>query len=182
MPAPEGEQSEKVARQSERQASRKARTGKYVDPALKANRRQAPSNRPQKKAKASSEVENPNIHRSSLRRSTKIASMHAAEEREKRELTDAKRRKKKAAREADKPEVRVLTQKELLEEAKVTEEKNKESLKELLRLEEEKKRLPPPKNKSKEATMTMRSRDGKETVSFSSKDTDAKKAMFPQMY
>lgn len=170
-------------RKSEKQAARKARSGKYVDPALKANRGQTPSDRPQKKAKKSSEAENANIHRSSLRRSTKIASMHAAEEREKRQLTEAERRKKKAAREAGKPEVRILTQKELLEEAKATEEKNKESLKELLRLEEEKKRLPPPKKKSKEPIMTLRSsRDGKQTVSFMSKDTDAKKAMFPHLY
>lgn len=189
VPAPDDEvQAEKEVRRSEKQTTKKARTGKYVDPALKANRGQAPSNRPQKKAKKASETENAsasnnNIHRSSLRRSTKIASMRAAEEREKRQVTEAERRKKKAAREAEKPEVRVLTQKEMLEEAKITEEKNKESLKELLRLEEEKKRLPPPKKKSKEPVMSVKSsKDGKQTVSFTSKDTDARKAMFPHLY
>lgn len=135
-----------------------------------------------KKAKPEKAGRDGGAQRPSLRRSTKVASERAAKEREKRQQEDEERRRKRTLREAEKPEVRKLTQEELLEEAKETEVANRESLKELLRLEEEKKRLPPPKKMENGPVMSLRSRDGKQTVSFTLKETDARKAMFPQMY
>lgn len=110
-----------------------------------------------------------------------MASLRAAEQREKREVTEMERRRRKKLREKEKPEIRVLSQKEMLEEARETEVRNGESLKELLRLEEEKKRVPL-KKKGKEERMSVRSAREGETVSFTRKDADAKREMFPHLF
>lgn len=172
-------QAEKAARVSERQAARRAKGGRYVDPALKASYRTAALTASAKKPKPQRKPKSSRLPRASPRRSTKVASEQASEKRAKRQVKDAERRLKRTQRQAEKPEVRVWTQEELLEEAKKTEVKNRESLKELLRLEEEKKRLPPPKSKSHVPVISLRSRNGKQTVSFTSKNTDVPQFMFP---
>lgn len=175
-------------RAAERRSARKIRSGKYVDPALKPAKRGRPrkdgEERPKKRtrgADAAADTDNLNVDRSSLRKSTKAASSRAADEREKRELDDEQRRMKKALRDANKPEVRKLTQKELLEEAAETEISNREDLKNLLRLEEERKRLPPPKVKQTGPCISVRSRDGKQTVSISDPNLDARAVLFPHI-
>lgn len=177
----DGTQAEKAARQAQR---KQRRSGKYVDPALKRRRVADMAQSTEKKVKGmQGENETPSTnHRSSLRRSTKIASERAAEERERKAADEQKRRRKKMLREAEKPQEKILTQKELLEEARETEIKNRESLKELLRLEEEKKRVPVVKKKMKGEAMSTRSREGKQTISFTSKDADARKELFPHIY
>eukprot|EP00177_Eucheuma_denticulatum_P005967 GFKZ01010881.1.p1 GENE.GFKZ01010881.1~~GFKZ01010881.1.p1 ORF type:complete len:242 (-),score=70.21 GFKZ01010881.1:1262-1987(-) len=177
-PTDEAGQAEKAARQAER---KRKRPGKYVDPAIKGRRAQG-SARPVQRRSKSADVEPAAIHRSSLRRSTKLASVRAAEERERRMADEEERRKRKMMKAAEKPQVKILTQEELLEEAKETEVKNRESLKELLRLEEEKKRLPVVKKKEGGDVMSVRSAGGKQTVSFTRKEVDARKEMFPHLY
>lgn len=170
-------------RRVEKEAARKARAGKYVDPGLKrsAGGAAAAASRGVKKVRKGADAGRAGGHRTSLRRSTKIASLRAAEQREKREVTEMERRQRKKLREMEKPEIRVLSQKEMLEEARETEVRNGESLKELLRLEEEKKRVPV-KKKGKGERMSVRSaRDG-ETVSFTRKDADAKREMFGHLF
>lgn len=179
--AEDGTQAEKVARQAER---KQRRGGRYVDPALKRRRVADVARTTDKKVKGGQgEDGTPStIHRSSLRRSTKIASERAAEERERKAADGEERRRKKMLREAGKPQEKILTQKELLEEAKETEIKNRESLKELLRLEEEKKRVPVVRKKVEGEVMSMRSKGGKQTISFTNKDTDSRREMFPHLY
>lgn len=183
----EGDDAEKEVRQSER---KRRRSGKYVDPATKKRRlntgsavqRKPKSNEEKSKDDKGKNAKTLRTGRPSLRKSTKIASERAAEERKRRKQDDAERRRKKLLREAGKPEEKVWTQKELLEEAKETEIKNRESLKELLRLEEEKKRLPPPKKKVNVEIISVRSRDGKHTISFTDKNADARKELLPHLY
>lgn len=177
----DGAQAEKAVQQGEQ---KRRRSGKYVDPALKRRRVSEVARAAERKPTKSGQSENgtlSTIHRSSLRRSTKIASERAAEERERRAADEEERRRRKMLREARKPQEKILTQKELLEEAKETEIKNRESLRELLRLEEEKKRVPIVRKVEGEV-MSIKSRGGEQTVSFTSKDADARKELFPHLY
>lgn len=119
--------------------------------------------------------------KSSLRKSTKVASARAAEARAERTEREEKRRKKRMEKESTKEEEIPLTQEELLEEAKKTEILNRESLKELLRLEEEKKRIPGQKQRELGEKMTLRSRGGVNTISFS-KGVEPRKVLFPHLY
>uniref|UniRef100_A0A7S0G5I1 Vps72/YL1 C-terminal domain-containing protein n=1 Tax=Rhodosorus marinus TaxID=101924 RepID=A0A7S0G5I1_9RHOD len=103
----------------------------------------------------------------SMRRTTKMASAQTMQKRREREQEDTKRRIKKEERDQLREEERELTQEELMKEALKTEEINKASYLELVRLEEEKKRLPPTKQQEERGPRVMlRSRDGKQTLSF----------------
>lgn len=76
----------------------------------------------------------------SMRRTTKMASAQTMQKRREREQEDTKRRIKKEERDQFREAERELTQEELMKEALKTEEINKASYLELVRLEEEKKR------------------------------------------
>lgn len=67
--------------------------------------------------------------------------------------------------------VRKLTQEELLEEAKITEEYNLASLQILQAMEEEKKKLPPPKAAYEGPQIRFLSKEGKTTITFTNVDT-----------
>lgn len=90
------------------------------------------------------------------------------------------RKKERSEREKRKPKVKILTQQEMLEEAKETEIKNREDLEILLRLEEERKRLPPPKKKNVGPRIVIKSSGGISTVSFTKSDIDVQSFMFPR--
>lgn len=154
---------------------RKRRYGKYVDPATK-KPRPATAPKPHAAGTPANAADPP--ARKSLRRSTKAASEKAAESRAQRRKDEAVRRARREAREANKEVLKIPTQEELLAEAAETEVANRESLKELLRLEEEKKRLPPPKKRSTGPVVSTRSRDGVQTLSFSD-GVDPREVMFP---
>lgn len=195
---------ETAVRAEERRNARRDRPNKYVDPAL---RRKTGNNNvnnntstagPQPQQKATSSI----VHsvtkfgggktssvaslatiagtRTSLRKSTKAASARAAEERAKRRVDEEARRKQKALRDAEREPTRPLTQKERLEEAKQTEVMNRESLADLLRMEEEKKRAATTSKRETGPVISFLSRAGKSTVSLS-EGVDVQKAMFPQM-
>ncbi|KAJ8904137.1 hypothetical protein NDN08_000664 [Rhodosorus marinus] len=107
----------------------------------------------------------------SMRRTTKMASAQTMQKRREREQEDTKRRIKKEERDQFREEERELTQEELMKEALKTEEINKASYLELVRLEEEKKRLPPTKQKVQPGPrLVLRSRDGKQTLSFTAEE------------
>lgn len=160
---------------------RTKRRGKYVDPALKKARTTGTGvpARPKKSKSSSSGAASSASARASLRKSTKVASAIAAEERERRKKKDEARRRRREQRETEqgkKTEV-MPTQEELLAECAETEVKNAESLKELLRLEEEKKRVVVRKKRDVGQVISVRSRAGKQSVSFP-KGVDAQKEMF----
>lgn len=159
-------------------ARRKSRSA-YVDPASRRRKRRAtdPGNAKPRAAAATPAAR----ERSSLRSSTKRASAAAAESRARRAEQEEKRRMKKAERDAKRPIVHVPTQEEMLEEAKETELANKESLKDLLKLEEERKRVPVRKtSEQKKQVMSLRDRNGAATISFTDADTEARQVLFPQ--
>uniref|UniRef100_A0A7S2ZFK5 Vps72/YL1 C-terminal domain-containing protein n=1 Tax=Rhodosorus marinus TaxID=101924 RepID=A0A7S2ZFK5_9RHOD len=107
----------------------------------------------------------------SMRRTTKMASAQTMQKRREREQEDTKRRIKKEERDQFREVERELTQEELMKEALKTEEINKASYLELVRLEEEKKRLPATKQQIQRGPrLTFRSRDGKQTLSFTAEE------------
>lgn len=182
----DGTAAEKEARAVERIERKKSGGGGYVDPAKKSKRKPAPPpttpKTPQQKTPTSSRKSAPSIPSRplSLRNSTRRASLKAAERREQQDKESAKRRAQKAARDAKKKPVREMTQEERLAEAVKTEEENRESLKDLLRLEEERKRIPTRKKAKSGPTMTILDRGGVATISMP-KDVDANKILFPQL-
>mmetsp|Transcript_22249 Transcript_22249/g.55039 ORF Transcript_22249/g.55039 Transcript_22249/m.55039 type:complete len:314 (-) Transcript_22249:2128-3069(-) len=100
----------------------------------------------------------------SFRKSTKIAAEQSKKVASQREVDEEERRRIRLEREARKPKERVLTQAELLEEAKRTEELNRRSLAELLRFDEEKKRtIESRKHTSSHPTMRQVSSSGGKT-------------------
>lgn len=170
---------EAAVRAEERRAIRRERVSKYIDPASKRNvaidrGKTSHSNQRTKSDENGiirSELKlDPNTlaagARTSLRKSTKAASARAAEERAQRRVDEEERRRQKALRDADKKPVRPMTQAERLEEAKITEELNRKSLSELLRMEE-KKRVVVVKKRRTGPVISTRSKDGKTTVSLS---------------
>lgn len=180
-------------RAEERRVARRERASKYVDPASKKNvatDRGGTSQSNQTGKGDQDEIlrSEPKLgfgtltaeKRTSLRKSTKAASARAAEERARRRVDEEERRRQKALRDAEKKPVRPLTQAERLEEAKVTEELNRKSLNELLRMEEEKKSIVVVKKRETGPVISTRSRDGKTTVSLS-EGVDVSEALFPQM-
>lgn len=182
-------------RLEERRTSRRERTGRYVDPATK---KKSAADKP----KLRKDVGQSSLHpssgavagqgsgaegrttiastRSSLRKSTKAASARAAEERERRRVGEVARRRQKALRNADRQPARPLTQAERLEAAKMTELLNRDSLNDLLRMEEEKTRVPVVNRREPNDIISTRSRDGKWTVSFTD-GVDPQQVMFPPM-
>jgi hypothetical protein len=179
---------------------RKARTGHYVDPALKktrpGQRRGTPAaaeagdghtDRPVKRAKlheedAGEDALAPIVDRTSLRKSTKAARELADKVRRERELDRNERRMIKREREKDKTPERLLTQDELLKESDETAVQNAADLQVLLRLEEERKRLPKKPVAEQGPTMTVISREGKTLINFKDKDADARATLFPQAF
>ncbi len=59
-----------------------------------------------------------------------------------------------------------MSQKELLEEAKITEKKNRESLQKMLQIEEEKKKIPTRAPRLTGPLIVYHSKDGKDTITF----------------
>lgn len=173
-----GAAAERAAR---RPASRR-KAGKYVDPALK--RRStggAAGARPAKRAKLAAAAPPPvAVDRSSLRKSTKAASARADAQRDKADAVREVRRARMREREREKSPEKVLTQEEMLAEAAETAKANEKDLQRLLRLEEERKRLPAAEVKADVPRMATRDRDGKTLVSFTEAEADARAAMFPQ--
>ena len=183
----DGSDAEREARLSER---KRKRTG-YVDPARK--KRHTTSGitpattdggsgdvKAVREKRTKSASESPVAPRTGLRNSTKRASLKAAEERAARDEEQAVRRAKRAAREARRVPVKEPTQEEKLAEAVETERANAESLRHLLRLEEERKRLPVRKKRTRGAVIHMRDREGVTTLSFMDPETDVKEVLFPQ--
>lgn len=187
-----GENAEKVARAEERAETRKVRSTGYVDPAKRAKRKQpataASTAEPAKRPRTSSvggsttpATSTPVPRRSTgLRNSTKRASLKAAEIRALREKEEAVRRKKRSEQLAARKPVKILTQEEKLIEAIETEKLNKESLKDLLRLEEEQKRVPVRKSKKASQCISFRHRGGISTLSFVKASANVDKILFPQ--
>lgn len=172
-----------------RRRTKRATKGKYVDPALKETRlsrqdddddsRNVPDERPAKRAKTASAPIDVTVDRSSLRKSTKAASAKADKERNEREAEQQQRLMEKRERDRNKVPERMPSQEELLAEAEETAKRNKADLEVLLRLEEERKRLPEKKQIDRGPTMTVISREGKTLIAFSDKETDARTVMFP---
>lgn len=115
-----------------------------------------------------------------MRKSTKAASAKAAEERERRRKGEEARRQLRAKREAEREPTRPLTQEERLAKARETEIENRESLTELLKMEERKKRAPVQKKQSSGPVLSLRIREGKTTISLS-EGVDPMAVMFPQV-
>lgn len=187
-------------RAEERRAARRDRPPRYVDPALK---RRTSTPQPTAKAANTPRTLDPptttTAHsaatatttavavataaapsRPALRKSTKAASARAAEERARKLEGERERRRLKQKREAGRVPVRAPTQAERLVAAKATEEANRASLAELLRLEEEKKRVTVGKQAHVDSdVVSWRSRAGAWTVSMS-EGVDVGAVMFPQ--
>jgi hypothetical protein len=173
-----------------------ARTGNYVDPALKKKTRLGRggtaaagghADRPVKRAKLHNENADEDavvrsVDRSSLRKSTKAARELADKVRREREVDRDERRMLKREREKDKSPERPLTQDELLKESYETEVQNTADLQVLLRLEEERKRLPKKPVAEKGPMMTVISREGKTLINFKDKDADSRATLFPQAF
>jgi len=106
------------------------------------------------------------FNKSTLRRTTKIASQQARKKHEIRTLEEAERRKKKEERERGREEDRELTQEELLAEAVETEKLNRQSYLELVRLEETKKAPPPKRPTKKGPCVVFTSKGGQQLLSF----------------
>lgn len=94
-----------------------------------------------------------------------MASAEAAEKREHRRAAGERRRRRREA--IVSTPLKMPSQEELLAEATVTEIANGESLRELLRLEEEKRRVVGPKKRIVGDVVSFRSRGGRSTVSVS---------------
>lgn len=187
---------EAAVRTEERRAMRRDRTSRYVDPATKKRNTVETSNQLKKDGTTTGKEKRTVTNnlkrngqdanatasgtRSSLRKSTKAASARAAEQRERRRVGEAARRKQKAIRDAGRTPVRPLTQAERLEAAKITEELNRDSLADLLRMEEEKKRVPVIKRDKQGDVISARSKNGKWTVSFP-EGVDVSNVMFPHL-
>jgi YL1 nuclear protein len=171
----------------------RARTGNYVDPALKkarpgrAARGDGPG-RPAKRAKTRHDGDDEQGavertgDRSSLRKSTKAARELADKVRREREVDRNERRMLKWEREKDKEPEKILTQEELLKEADETAVQNTADLQVLLRLEEERKRIPKKAAVEQVPRMTVISRGGRTVINFKDKDADTRAALFPQAH
>lgn len=148
-----------------------------MDPALK-RRGAAAGARPAKRAKTAEAAAPPPpaADRASLRKSTKAASLRADAARAAEDAARAARRAKARPPRAPDPP---LTQAQLLAEAEGTAIENEKDLQRLLRLEEERKRLPDKAVKEVGPRMVTHDKEGKTHVSFSEKDADARKALFP---
>jgi hypothetical protein len=174
---------EQAAAKEERQqrtSSARGITGKYVDPALRPKK--APGQPAAKRAKIASAHAEPvevNVDRSSLRRSTKAASAKADKVRNARHAEMEERRLQKREREKNKVPDKILTQEEMLAEAKVTAVENAKDLDALLRLEEERKRQPLAKTADPGPRMSVISKASGTVIAFLEKNADARAAMFP---
>lgn len=181
-------------RTEERRAARRDKSNRYVDPATKKSvgdkSSMQKSGQLDQSGVAQSEERGDERHkfrteavpksRATLRKSTKVASARAAEERERRRKGEEARRQLRAQREAERKPARVLTQEDRLAIARETEIENKQSLAELLKLEEKRKRTPVQKRQNPGPVLSVRVRDGKTTVSLS-EGVDVMEAMFPQL-
>lgn len=185
---------EAEVRAEERRASRKDRPSKYVDPAMRRNKASVTQKKTSINNATSTSTPTPTSAsasasvfgsvpglqmRTSLRKSTKAASAKAAEERARRKVDEDERRKIKARRDAGRVPMKEKTQSERLNEAKVTEELNKQSLKELLKMEEDKKKVTASKKKqTAKRAVSVRSKNGVQTVSLT-KDLDVIETLLP---
>lgn len=158
----EADSAEREARRAERVRGQKGRTGRYVDPGVKKAKQASDGGEggAKKRARRDSNKASSSggLDRSSLRKSTRVASARAAERR--------------AIRESRKPRERrveqfvVPTQEERLLAAEETERENRESLKRLLRVEEEKKGVVVQRDAVNGERMGLLWRDGECCVSF----------------
>lgn len=173
---------EREVRARERALKRKSRSA-YVEPTTAPVRRKQRTGQTTSLSAPATVVATGGVReRTSLRNSTKRASAEAAASRAKRAQLEEKRRQRRAERDARRPRVRVPTQEELMLEAKETEVKNRESLNDLLRLEEERKRVPIRKKEAATHVVSVRDRDGRSTVSITDKEADARQVLFPQLF
>jgi len=88
----------------------------------------------------------------------------------KREAKEQKRKKEERNKRKPKKVFKKLTQAQLLEEAKTTEVLNRESLAIMLKIEEEKKKIPQTRPVSKGPRIIYHSKDGNTTVTFTDPD------------
>ena len=177
---------ERDVRREERAKRRRLRSGKYVDPALKRRRETnvyTGASKERVRTKGSErQTAASTIEKRGLRKSTKARSEKAAQDRKRKLEEEEERKKERVERERKKVKVRLPTQEELLEEAKETEKKNREDLKNLLRLEEEKKRLPPPKKANTGPKLRFTSQHGRNVISFTDDKIDLKDFLFPTFH
>jgi len=164
------EESKLKARSYTEKAKRKQNRA-YQDP----SRAKSATKQPRKSVPTpKSDLPSPNLQKGSLRASTKIASHRAAKTRE-RHLAEEKRKHQRRIERVkwrqENPE-RVLSQQELLEEAKLTAIANKESLQQLLQLEEEKKRVPVARQNEKVPILRVVSKQNEEYIAFLHLDKD----------
>lgn len=144
---------EQEARLADRVRSKRGVVGRYVDPALRPKHHKKRARQTQTISPSST-----GLDRSSLRKSTRVASEQAAERRA------IKQRRKPRERKLE--HVHIPTQEERLETAKMTEKENGESLKQLLRLEEEKKRVPAERKEVTGDKIGYEWKHGKSKISF----------------
>mmetsp|Transcript_16801 Transcript_16801/g.23376 ORF Transcript_16801/g.23376 Transcript_16801/m.23376 type:complete len:373 (-) Transcript_16801:69-1187(-) len=180
----EPEEDEEAAKKSDRQPKKKS---VYVDPKGQAalqreKKRQKRTIKPKVKEiesdddyseNESDELEEPSKATGKetpktdrqMRDSTKTLSMEKKVARERRQKELQRRRAERGPRR--RTYYRKISQKDLLEETKITEEINKASLEILLAIEEERKKLPQLKTIIQGPIITFHSKDGQSTLTFS---------------
>eukprot|EP00178_Gracilaria_changii_P027854 TRINITY_DN922_c0_g1_i2.p1 TRINITY_DN922_c0_g1~~TRINITY_DN922_c0_g1_i2.p1 ORF type:complete len:285 (-),score=75.69 TRINITY_DN922_c0_g1_i2:1175-1921(-) len=151
--AKQAERELRRAERAERVHTQKRKVGAYVDAASRTERKE----RKVRRTSGATHVQK-GLDRSSLRKSTRVASARAAERRAINE--------KKKPRERRVEHYEVPTQQQRLQTARMTEVLNRNSLKDLLRLEEEKKRVVVKKKTDVGESMSTKWKHGSCTISF----------------